>query len=47
VAAPERTRAVGARGGPGAVLSREREPEPRGHVAASELPSARRREPLS
>jgi hypothetical protein len=34
-------------GDPGAAPSREREPEPRGHVAASELPSAGRREPLS
>jgi hypothetical protein len=30
-----------------AAPSREREPESRGHVAASELPSAVRREPLS
>jgi hypothetical protein len=37
----------GIHGGPGAVLSREQELEPRGHVAVSELPSARRREPLS
>jgi hypothetical protein len=34
------------RGGPGAAPSREREPEPRGHLAASELPLAGRREPL-
>jgi hypothetical protein len=40
-------RAAGTRGGPGAILSREQELEPRGHVAASELPSAGRREPLS
>jgi hypothetical protein len=32
---------------PGAAPSREREAEPRGHVAASELPSAGRRESLS
>jgi hypothetical protein len=35
------------RGGPGAAPSREREPEPRGHVAASELLSAGRRKSLS
>jgi hypothetical protein len=40
-------RAMGTRGGPGATPSREREPEPWGHVAASELPSLGRREPLS
>jgi hypothetical protein len=32
----------GTRGGPGAAPSWEREPEPRGHVAASELPSVGR-----
>jgi hypothetical protein len=31
---------MGARGGPGAAPSREREPEPWGHVAAPELPRA-------
>jgi hypothetical protein len=40
-------RAVGTRGGPRAAPSRERKLEPRGHVAASELPSAGRRESLS
>jgi hypothetical protein len=35
------------RDGPRAAPSREREPEPRGHMATSELPSAGRREPLS
>jgi hypothetical protein len=39
--------AVGICGGPGAAPSREREPELWGHVAASELPLAGRREPLS
>jgi hypothetical protein len=40
-------RAAGTRDGPEAAPSRERVPEPRGHVTASELPSAERREPLS
>jgi hypothetical protein len=40
VVAPELPRAMGARGGPGAAPSREREPEPWGHVAAPELPRA-------
>jgi hypothetical protein len=40
-------RVAGTRGGPGAALSWEREPEPWGHVAASELPSVERRELLS
>jgi hypothetical protein len=47
VADPVLSRAAGTRGGPGAAPSREREPGPRGHVAASELPSARRQESLS
>jgi hypothetical protein len=42
-----RARAVGTRDGPEAAPSRERVPEPRGHVAASELPSTERRELLS
>jgi hypothetical protein len=42
----ELPRAAGAHGGPGAAPSREREPEPRGHMMASELPLAGRREPL-
>jgi hypothetical protein len=37
----------GTRGGLGAAPSWEGESEPRRHVAAPELPSARRREPLS
>jgi hypothetical protein len=37
----------GTRGGSRAAPSWEREPEPWGHVAASELHSAGRREPLS
>jgi hypothetical protein len=44
--APVLSRAAGARGGPGAAPSREREPEPQGHLTASELPLAGRREPL-
>jgi hypothetical protein len=40
-------RAAGTCGGPGAALSQDRELEPWGHMAAPELPSARRREPLS
>jgi hypothetical protein len=40
VAAPVLSPAAGARGSPGAALSREQEPEPRGHMAASELPLA-------
>jgi hypothetical protein len=40
-------RAARTLGVPGAAPSREWEPEPWGHVAASELPSVRRREPLS
>jgi hypothetical protein len=39
--------AAGTRGDPGAAPIREQEPEPRGHLAASELLSAGRREPLS
>jgi hypothetical protein len=38
-------RAVGTHGGLGAALSWEREPEPRGHVAAPELPRAGSRSP--
>jgi hypothetical protein len=37
VPAPVLSPAAGARGGPGAAPSREWEPEPRGHMAASEL----------
>jgi hypothetical protein len=40
-------RAAGTRDGPKAAPSRERVPEPWGHVTASELPSVERREPLS
>jgi hypothetical protein len=40
-------RAAGTRGSPGAAPSREWEPEPRGHVVASELPSAERWKSLS
>jgi hypothetical protein len=47
MAAPVLSPATGARGGPKAAPSREREPEPRGHMAASELPLAGKREPLS
>jgi hypothetical protein len=46
VAAPSRERESEPRGHVVAP-SREQEPEPRGHMAASELPSAGRREPLS
>jgi hypothetical protein len=37
---------MGTRGCPRATPSQEREPEPRDYMAASELPSARRRELL-
>jgi hypothetical protein len=47
VAAPVLSPTAGAYGGPGAAPSREREPEPQGHMAASELPLVRRHEPLS
>jgi hypothetical protein len=47
MAALELPRAVGARGSPEATPSWEREPEPRRHMAASELPPAGRLEPLS
>jgi hypothetical protein len=47
MAATELPRAGGACGVPEAAPSRERESELRGHVAASELPSAGRQEPLS
>jgi hypothetical protein len=40
------SRAAGARGGPGAAPSQEREPELRGRLATSELPLAGRREPF-
>jgi hypothetical protein len=40
-------RAMGTHGSPGVAPSWEWEPEPRGHMAASELPSTGRREPLS
>jgi hypothetical protein len=40
-------RAAGTRGGPELSRAESGEPELWGHVAASELPSARRREPLS
>jgi hypothetical protein len=40
-------RAAETRDGPGAAPSWKQKPEPRGHVAASELPSVGRREPLS
>jgi hypothetical protein len=40
-------RAAGTRGGPEVAPSWEWEPKPWGHVAASELPSVGRREPLS
>jgi hypothetical protein len=40
-------RAAGTCDGPGAAPSWEQEPEPEGHVAASELPLAGRRELLS
>jgi hypothetical protein len=47
VASPVLSRAVGARGGPGAAPSRERKLEPWGHLPASELPLAGRRELFS
>jgi hypothetical protein len=47
VAAPMLPQATGARGSPSAAPSWEREPEPRGHMLASELPLARRQDPLS
>jgi hypothetical protein len=40
-------RSMGTRGCPGAASSWELEPEPRGHVVASELLSAGRQKPLS